>query len=423
MALLVWVASFLLLTGGALSLAFTVHSMLPAKHPRVLVLAFAASLLTIELAGHHLFIQMAVATVLVALGAAKTLPGQIGLALSVVSWIGLAYLVVEGRWARDAMKRALGSFVTDWSGARVPRSLVLLALPLFRSGVRVTRNVVYSKVAGRRLKLDVYEPTARGTLRPAIVQIHGGAWIVGDKREQGVPLCMHLAAAGWVAFNVNYRLSPGATFPEHLVDLKRAIAWIRERADEYGIDPDFIAVTGGSAGGHLAALVALTADDPEYQPGFEQADTRVQAAVPFYGIYDFTNRYGTLPEMFIGRLLQAHVMKARLDEEPEKFAKASPLDRVRADAPPFLVVHGNRDILAPLRDAKEFVEKLRAVSKNEVFFAEISGAQHAFDIFVSPRSAPVIEGVERFLNAVHARYLAEKQKPRENLRAREETAA
>ena len=113
----------------------------------------------------------------------------------------------------------------------------------------------------------------RASAGPAILQIHGGGWVIGDKREQGIPLLGHLAANGWVGFNANYRLSPGATFPDHLVDCKRAMAWFREHADEHGGDPDFLCVTGGSAGGHLTALVALTANDPRYQPGFEDVDT------------------------------------------------------------------------------------------------------------------------------------------------------
>ena len=141
-------------------------------------------------------------------------------------------------------------------------------------------------------------PEEPGRNRPAIMQIHGGAWIIGDKREQGWPLIGHLAANGWVCFNVNYRLSPAATWPEHLIDLKYALKWIREHADEYGIDPSFVAVTGGSAGGHLTAMMGLTANDPEYQPGFEEADTSLQAAVPVYGVYDFTNRLGTMQERF-----------------------------------------------------------------------------------------------------------------------------
>ena len=221
-------------------------------------------------------------------------------------------------------------------------------------------------MAGRRLKLDVYRPAGDpepGARRPAVLQIHGGAWVIGDKREQGIPLLRYLAARGWVGFNVNYRLSPGATFPDHLVDVKAALAWIRAHADEYGIDPDFVVVTGGSAGGHLTALMALTANDARYQPGFEHADTSLQAALPFYGVYDFTNRNETMAPEFRNWILQPMVVKAFFEDEPEKFAAASPLDQIHADAPPFLIVHGDKDTLAPVADARLFAEQLRATSR------------------------------------------------------------
>ena len=103
----------------------------------------------------------------------------------------------------------------------------------------------------------------------------------------------HLAERGWVCVAVNYRLSPRGTWPDHIVDVKRAIAWVKAHIAEYGGDPDFVAITGGSAGGHLSSLAALTPNVAGFQPGFEDADTSVQAAVPFYGVYDFTNRDGT----------------------------------------------------------------------------------------------------------------------------------
>ena len=104
---------------------------------------------------------------------------------------------------------------------------------------------------------------------PVLVYIHGGAWVIGDKREQGLPLLHELARRGWVTVTINYRLSPRATWPDHIVDCKRALVWVREHIAEYGGDPGFIAVSGGSAGGHLAALLALTPGDPAFQPGFE----------------------------------------------------------------------------------------------------------------------------------------------------------
>lgn len=395
----------LLLVGGLVGAGLTLNAFLPVRgNRRWLVPSFLASWLTMELAGHHILWQMSVTAVLAALGALETWPGRVGLAVSLVSWAGLVALIVQGRTSSRAMRDALAGVVTDWSGARVSWWRLVTPFPFRHPAVERVRDVVYAKLAGRRLRLDIYRPRAPGARRPAVLQIHGGAWVLGDKRDQGVPLLTHLAAAGWVGFNVNYRLSPGATFPDHLIDLKRALAWIREHADELGVDPGFIAVTGGSAGGHLAALMALTQNDVRYQPGFEDVDTSLQAAVPFYGIYDFTNRLGTHPPEFFTRLLQPHVMKAYLEEEPERFREASPLDHVGADAPPFLVIHGDRDTLAPLADARLFVRELAAVSRAPVVCAELRGAQHAFDVFVSPRSVPVIEGVERFLATVHAAY-------------------
>ncbi len=388
-----------LLVGGMISAGLTINAFLPIRAGRhLLLLSFVASALTIELAGHHLIWQAVAAAFLVYFGALESWPGWLGLAIGALSWVGLLVLVVQGTTSARTMRDALEGVVTDWAGARVRRWWLLAPIPWRHRSVERVRDVEYAEVDGHRLCLDIYRPREAGALRPAVLQIHGGAWVMGDKRSQGVALLTHLAACGWVGFNVNYRLSPVATFPDHLIDLKRALAWIREHADRLGIDPGFVAVTGGSAGGHLAALMALTANDPRYQPGFEQADTSVQAAVPFYGIYDFTNHLGTHPRVFF-RLLERHVMKTSLDEEPERYREASPLDRVRADAPPFLIIHGDRDTLAPLADARLFARELAAVSRSPVAYAELRGAQHAFDIFVSPRSIPVIEAVERFLSA------------------------
>jgi acetyl esterase/lipase len=203
---------------------------------------------------------------------------------------------------------------------------------------------------------------------------------------------------------VNYRLSPRVAFPDMLIDLKRAIAWIRENADDYGIDPSFIAVTGGSAGGHLTALVALTANDAVYQPGFEDADTTVQAAVPFYGVYDFTNRNGFWFPDTVEQFIAPWVMQKSFEDHPEDYAKASPMDQVRADAPPFLVIHGDKDTLAPVEDARDFVSRLRAVSEQPVHHLELRGAQHAFDIFPSIRCNAVISAVDQYLTSCYEKH-------------------
>jgi acetyl esterase/lipase len=219
---------------------------------------------------------------------------------------------------------------------------------------------------------------------------------------------MHLARRGWVCISVNYRLAPRATFPAPLFDLKEALRFVRERGRDYGADPDFVIVTGGSAGGHLASLLALSANEPEYQPGFEEIDTSVQGCVAFYGVYDFTDRRGFWPHKGLARLLERTVMKVPLLEARDAYEKASPLSRVHTHAPPFFVIHGDADSLVPVRQARHFAEALREATTAPVAYAEIPGAQHAFEIFPSLRTSFVVHGVERFLAVLYAEYLERK---------------
>lgn len=392
---------WLFLFVSVIGIWFTVNAFRPVRRNRWFFgQSFFAAWLTTELAGHHLLWQAVLTVLFVANGALESWPGWLGLALTFVSWLGLVVLMVQGVRAAHQVEEALGELLPVGPAPQVPWSQVLVPFRVHRKGARRIRDVEYSRAGGRRLRLDVYLPEEAGERRPAILQIHGGGWVIGDKREQGIPLLGHLAANGWVGFNANYRLSPAATWPDHLIDLKRAVAWIREHADEYGVDPDFIAVTGGSAGGHLTAMVALTANDPRYQPGFEDQDTSVQAAAPFYGVYDWTDRQQVNHPDLLRLFIEPWVMKAFFADEPEKFHAASPIDQVRADAPPFFVLHGDQDTLAPVEDARLFVERLREVSGAPVIYAELKGAHHAFDIFVSARAKPVIESVERFMAAV-----------------------
>jgi acetyl esterase/lipase len=257
---------------------------------------------------------------------------------------------------------------------------------------------------GGRNLLDVVLPVAEGSGRPILLQIHGGGWMIGDKREQGAPLMTHLASRGWVCFAINYRLSPKATFPDHIVDVKRAIRWIREHAREYGADPDFIAVTGGSAGGHLTALTALSQNDPAFQPGFEDVNTRVAAAVPFYGVFDFRDRAGVRGSQSMERFVAKTIFKCTPEENPELWDALSPLTRVSSDAPPFLVIQGTHDALVFVEEAQEFVRALREKSRAAVHYLELKGGQHAFEIFHSIRSQYAVRAATAFLEAEHVHY-------------------
>jgi acetyl esterase/lipase len=256
--------------------------------------------------------------------------------------------------------------------------------------------------AGRRNLLDVWRRSdlPRDAKAPVLLQVHGGAWVTGRKEGQAYPLLTHLAERGWVCVAMNYRLSPRATWPDHIVDVKRAIAWVKANIAEHGGDPDFVALTGGSAGGHLSSLAALSINDPLFQPGFEDTDTTVQTAVPFYGVYDFTNRDTTgradLPE-----LLARTVMKTKMADDYERWDAASPVSRIRPDAPPFFVIHGTNDVLVPVKQARAFVAALAKESNNPVVFAELPRAEHAFDAFGSVRTMHTVHAVERFLAVVY----------------------
>jgi acetyl esterase/lipase len=274
--------------------------------------------------------------------------------------------------------------------------------------VRVTRGIQYAPGAGRRHQLDVYAPRAGTREAPVLLQIHGGGWVIGNKREQALPLMNHLAARGWVCVAANYRLSPRATFPDHLIDLKRALHWIREHIAEFGGDPRFVAATGGSAGGHLSSLLAMTAGAPEYQPGFEEADTTLRACVPFYGVYDLSREYRLQAQRSIDSFFARPVMKKSFAEDPEAFRRASPMHRVHAGAPPFFIIHGTHDSLASVEEARAFARLLGETSKAPVAYAEIPGAQHAFEVFHSRRTEHVTRAVARFLSYVHSQYLRER---------------
>lgn len=395
---------------GLLGVVHAANAIAPRNRPVALsVWSFFSSWLTIELIWHHLVFGVIATGLLVAGGALDDPIGVAGLVLMAIALGLMTQIAWTTRSTVVLMRSSLAELDPGPGAPRFPRMQV--ALPFLmgrRRGVHVRRNVPFARVGGKTIRLDITVPSTPvpggGTRRPALMQVHGGGWVIGDKREQGLPLLGHMAAQGWVGFNVNYRLSPGVGFPEHLIDLKRGLAWIREHADEYGVDPDFICITGGSAGGHLTALMALTANEARFQPGFESTDTSVAAAVPFYGIYDFTpgGSFGSDPEVY-RRFLEPVVMKAFLTDEPEKFEDASPVHHVREDAPSFLVIHGDRDTLAPVQDARDFVARLRAVSSQPVLYAEMRGAQHAFEIFPSVRAVHVIEGVERFLSTLWER--------------------
>lgn len=388
----------------AVGLLAVLNAMRPPSWTPVLIPAFFWAWLTNELAPQLLVLLGLTVAAFALLGGVDGGLGVLGLVLAAAQAVGLVMLVRRSERAADVADEALAEVpdIGGTPGGEPASGLRRFFVPMaFRhSDVERLVDVRYSEEHPRH-RLDVYRRKDAPTGCPTLLQVHGGGWAIGDKREQGRPLMLALAARGWVCFAPNYRLSPRATFPDHLVDVKRALAWVREHGHEYGADPGFLVLTGGSAGGHLVALAALTANDPAYQPGFEHVDTTVQGCVPYYGVYDLAGETGTrAAEIRSTRLLEKVVFKTR---DRERFREASPLSHVRADAPPFFVIHGCNDTLVPVEEARLFVERLRAVSDAPVAYLELPGTQHAFDVFPSIRSAHVVRAVERFVETLRRR--------------------
>jgi acetyl esterase/lipase len=336
--------------------------------------------------------------------------------ISVASAVGLLGLDRISRRARVSLTAALdGGLGSDrrtdsaalWHrpaphGATAKTPGVVRMLRIYRDYAH-SSDISYGPY-GRANHLDIWRRTdlRRDGHSPVLLQVPGGAWVTGNKRGQAHPLMSHLAELGWICVSINYRLGPRNTWPDQIVDVKQAITWVKAHIADYGGDPHFIAVTGGSAGAHLSSLAALTPNDPRFQPGFADADTRVQAAIPFYGVYDLTgadarNHPNLVP------LLEKSVIKQTLVDGSATFRAASPLTYVSADAPPFFVVHGRNDTFLPVEQARVFVARLREVSTQPVVYAELPIAQHAFDIFGSVRAARAAVAVEQFLAEIYAR--------------------
>jgi acetyl esterase/lipase len=312
----------------------------------------------------------------------------------------------SGQVLESALQAELGSaYVESIERTRRPRVCgkprtlrLLLPLPHHRT-VAIERIADVPYPGGHeRNTLDVYRPARGCHAAPVLLQLHGGNWVAGDRRRQSLPLLHHLAALGWLVVAANYRLGPQARLPAHLIDCKSALAWIRGHAAALGGDPGFVAVTGGGAGAHLASLLALTFDRHELQPGFEHVDTRPAACVALHGVYDLADRshlYAARRARL--RWLRNNVMPGTADDDRSAWDLVSPVARVRADAPPFFVLHGSHDTLSPVAGAREFVRRLREVSPQPVVYAELPGAQHAWDTAVSHRSLQTVHAVARFL--------------------------
>lgn len=259
------------------------------------------------------------------------------------------------------------------SPLRLRRAFLVLVLTVLGCGggePRVVRDVAYDARGGADTTYDVYLPPGEATGRPAVLLVHGGSWKFGNK-ERYVDIARRLAASGWVAVSVNYRLVPQVRWPIAAQDVRCALAHVRAHAADLGVDPRRVAVAGYSAGGHLASLLGVANDIPEVQSACDAGDTPPpDAVVSGAGVQDLRELGWTLEvQNFLG---------GTLDVVPDVYARASPLDHVGAGAPPFLLLHGDQDLYVPVGQSVRMRDALLAAG-NHAELLVLPGGGHVLN--------------------------------------------
>ena len=251
--------------------------------------------------------------------------------------------------------------------------------------------------SARPEKLDLYLPKSRkaGEKSPAVLLIHGGGWKEGDKRQaREIEFGMTLAKNGFVAASINYALRSDGKFPLNLQDCKNGVRYLRAHADELGIDPDRISVMGSSAGGHLALLVAYTADQSNLAPSqpYPGVSDKVSSVVDFYGISNLATRKETDPN---GKPLKIEPLDSNTQSifgsTPQDWKKASPVTYVKRDVPPTLILHGKKDTTVDSDQSQELADALKkAGATYEIIW--LPNAPHSFSFqYAVPKSKKPLE--------------------------------
>jgi len=289
--------------------------------------------------------------------------------------------------------------------------------PEFSSNSRIeVRGDVPFLEPSRLEKLDLYLPKNRktGEKSPAILLIHGGGWKEGDKRQpREIEFGTTLAENGYVAASINYALRSAGKFPLNLQDCKNGIRYLRAHAGELGIDPTRIAVMGGSAGGHLALLVAYTGDNPDLAPTepYPGVSDKVSCVVDFYGITDIGTRKKTDPNGNPTELrgVESEV-QAIFGSKAEDWKKASPVTYVKRDIPPTLILHGKKDTTVDFDQSQELADALKKTGATyEIIW--LPSAPHSFSFqYAIPKSKkPLEKSVGPEVLAFLKKHLIEKQ--------------
>ncbi len=306
--------------------------------------------------------------------------GIAGLALHGAAWAVTISAVVLWRTSTLSLE---GAAISPPGGPWLP-----FLFPRLRPGaeVLVERGLLWRE-AGARLRMDVTRPRIPPDRRPLIIMLHGGGWVTG-RRKQGRFLAAELAKRGWTVLSVSYRRAPRFPLPAAYEDAVAAVKMARERAESLGALDFPPIVIGSSAGGHLAAMLALRGP---------RDDAEVCGAVCLYPPIDVERVFRTAhawgPAMFLERL----VFRSRYAENPDLFHAMAPLRHVHAQAPPMLLIHGDADGLVPMDESGRLYSALRAVHA-PVTRLVVPHMPHAFEIFPGPGLYRILPTILEFLD-------------------------
>ncbi len=244
----------------------------------------------------------------------------------------------------------------------------------------IHHDLAYVSGGHPRQQLDLYLPRGSGPL-PLIVWIHGGAFRMGDKGDR-IPF--EMLEQGYAIASLNYRLSQHALFPAQIEDCKAAVRWLRANATRFELDPSRFASWGESAGGHLAAMLGTAGHERSFEVGEHlEHSSSVQAVLDFFGPTDFLQMDAQrLPEGMIHDTVaspESQLVGGPIQELPAEVARANPVTYVTSEAPPFLVVHGDRDPLVPYHQSTLLVAALKAASVPVTFYTVAGGGHGHFD--------------------------------------------
>jgi acetyl esterase/lipase len=252
--------------------------------------------------------------------------------------------------------------------------------PRLPKGVRAYRNLAYITNGHARQKLDVFLP-ATGTNWPLIVWVHGGAWLEGSKES---PPALRFLREGYAVASTNYRLSLHSIFPAQIEDCKAAIRWLRANVNQFGYDAGHIGVWGGSAGGHLVALLGTSGGVKDFAAVGANTNTsdRVQCVVDFFGPTDLTAMARQAPPDSVmnhdaPNSPESKLVGGPIQQRKELAHTANPITCVTPDDPPFLILHGDRDNLVPIGQSELLHAALKKAGVDSTFFV-VKGAGHGF---------------------------------------------